>query len=55
MVVGVAAVLEERKGHRFCWKPLKARGYRIDYRIAGEGSLKKTLEQTALQLGLENG
>jgi glycosyltransferase involved in cell wall biosynthesis len=32
---------------------LKARGYRIDYRIAGEGSLKKTLDQTALQLGLE--
>jgi glycosyltransferase involved in cell wall biosynthesis len=56
MVVGVAAVLEERKGHRFLLEAagrLKARGYRIDYRIAGEGSLKKTLEQTALQLGLE--
>ena len=56
MVVGVAAVLEERKGHRFLLEAagrLKARGYRIDYRIAGEGSLKKTLDQTALQLGLE--
>jgi glycosyltransferase involved in cell wall biosynthesis len=56
MVVGVAAVLEKRKGHRFLLEAagrLKARGYRIDYRIAGEGSLKKTLDQTALQLGLE--
>ncbi len=56
IVVGVAAVLEERKGHRFLLEAagrLKSRGYRIYYRIAGEGSLRKTLEQTASQLGLK--
>lgn len=56
IVVGVAAVLEERKGHRFLLeaaRQLKARGCNITYRIAGEGSLRKALEQTALRLGLK--
>jgi glycosyltransferase involved in cell wall biosynthesis len=56
MVVGVAAVLEERKGHRFLLeaaRKLKARGCRVIYRIAGEGSLRTELEQTAVRLGLQ--
>jgi glycosyltransferase involved in cell wall biosynthesis len=56
IVVGVAAVLEERKGHRFLLeaaRKLKARGCRVIYRIAGEGSLRTELEQTAVRLGLQ--
>jgi glycosyltransferase involved in cell wall biosynthesis len=55
LVVGMAAVLEERKGHRLlleaAWR-LKERGCQISYRFAGEGSLKKSLEEATLQLGL---
>ena len=56
IVVGVAAVLEERKGHRFLLEAarrLKARGCRVIYRMAGEGSLRAALEQTAVRLGLQ--
>jgi glycosyltransferase involved in cell wall biosynthesis len=55
-VVGTAAVLEERKGHRFLLeaaRQLKAGGCRPHYRIAGQGSLRNALEQTAVQLDLK--
>jgi glycosyltransferase involved in cell wall biosynthesis len=57
IVVGVAAVLEERKGHRFLLEAsrrLKDRGCRIRYRFAGEGPLRKSLEETAARLGLQD-
>ena len=56
IVVGVAAVLEERKGHRFLLEAarrLKARDCRVNYRIAGEGSRRAALEQTAVRLGMQ--
>lgn len=56
IVVGTVAVLEERKGHRWLLEAarrLKEQGYQISYRLAGEGSLKKSLEATAQQLGLQ--
>jgi glycosyltransferase involved in cell wall biosynthesis len=57
IVVGVAAVLEERKGHRFLLEAahrLKGRGCRLQYRFAGEGSLRKSLEETAARMGLQD-
>lgn len=56
IVVGMAAVLEQRKGHRLLLeaaRQLKAQGRRIRYRLAGEGSLRKPLEAATLQLGLK--
>jgi glycosyltransferase involved in cell wall biosynthesis len=56
IVVGMMAVLEERKGHRVLLEAarrLKARGCQIGYRLAGEGSLRKSLEETTIQLGLK--
>jgi glycosyltransferase involved in cell wall biosynthesis len=56
IVVGVAAVLEERKGHRVLLEAarrLKEQGCQISYRLAGEGSLKESLEEMTLQLGLK--
>ena len=56
IVVGMVAVLEERKGHRLLLEAarrLKEQGCRISYRFAGEGSLKKSLEATAYNLGLK--
>ena len=55
IVVGMIAVLEERKGHRVLLEAarrLKARGCQIGYRLAGEGPLRKSLEETTIQLGL---
>ena len=57
IVVGMAAVLEERKGHRFLLEAarrLKAQGCQIQYRLAGDGSLRKSLEETATRLGLKD-
>src|SRR5262245_34586994 len=57
VVVGMAAVLEERKGHRFLLEAaqrLKTQGCRIQYRLAGDGSLGQSLEKTAIQLGLKD-
>lgn len=57
IVIGMAAVLEERKGHRFLFEAarrLKAQGYQIQYWLAGEGSLRKSLEETATRLGLRD-
>jgi glycosyltransferase involved in cell wall biosynthesis len=57
LVVGMAAVLEERKGHRLLLEAARRlkqqQGLHISYRLAGEGSLKKTLEATAERLGLK--
>jgi glycosyltransferase involved in cell wall biosynthesis len=53
----MAAVLEERKGHRFLLEAarrLKTQGYQIQYCLAGEGSLRKSLEETATRLGLKD-
>ena len=55
MVVGSVAVMEERKGHRYLLEAarlLKGRGYRIRYLLAGDGSLKKSLEAMVQTLGL---
>ena len=57
VVVGMAAVFEERKGHRFLLEAarrLKEQGYQIQYRLAGEGSLRKSLEETATRLGVKD-
>lgn len=56
IVVGTVAALEERKGHRWLLEAarrLKEQGYQISYRLAGEGSLKKSLEAMAQQLGMQ--
>jgi glycosyltransferase involved in cell wall biosynthesis len=55
-VIGTAAVLEERKGHRFLLQAaaeLKRQGHRLSYRIAGDGSQKGELEALARRLGLQ--
>jgi glycosyltransferase involved in cell wall biosynthesis len=56
LVVGVAALLEERKGHRFLLEAarrLKAQGCPITYCFAGEGSLRRSLQEAAGRLGLQ--
>lgn len=56
-VVGTVAVLEERKGHRYLLEAaalLKAKGYRMSYLFAGEGSLKNQLEEMVNKLGLQD-
>jgi glycosyltransferase involved in cell wall biosynthesis len=56
IVVGMAAVMEERKGHCVLLEAarrLKEQGCQISYRLAGEGSLKESLEEMTLQLGLK--
>lgn len=55
-VVGVLAVLEPRKGHRFLLaaaRILKDRGQRVSYHIAGDGSERGALERMAETLGLD--
>jgi glycosyltransferase involved in cell wall biosynthesis len=57
VVVGMAAVFEQRKGHRFLFEAarrLKTQGCRIQYRLAGDGSLRQSLEKTATRLGLKD-
>jgi len=57
LVVGNVAVMEERKGHRYLLEAarlLKARGYRIRYLLAGDGSLKKSLEAMVEMMGLRH-
>src|SRR5919108_1589614 len=56
-VVGTAAVLEERKGHRYLLHAaalLKEKGHRVKYLVAGEGSLKKELQKLAAKLDLKD-
>lgn len=55
-IIGTAAVLEERKGHRLLLEAaaeLKRQGLRLLYRFAGEGSQKEALKRITAQLGLE--
>jgi glycosyltransferase involved in cell wall biosynthesis len=55
-VIGTAAVLEERKGHRFLLEAaaeLKRQGRRLKYRIAGDGSQREKLERLAQSLDLQ--
>lgn len=55
LVIGTAAVLEERKGHRFLLEAaalLKREGYSLCYWFAGEGSQRERLQKQAVTLGL---
>lgn len=55
IVIGTVAVLEERKGHRFLLEAataLKAQGYRLRYRFAGEGTHRRPLEKIVREAGL---
>jgi glycosyltransferase involved in cell wall biosynthesis len=55
-VIGMAAVLEERKGHRYLLQAalsLKKQGFRLKYRIAGDGSLRRDLHALTARLGLQ--
>ena len=57
VVVGTAAVLEERKGHRVLLeaaRQLKEQGCQIKYYLAGDGSLRRQLEEMTVNLGLKN-
>jgi glycosyltransferase involved in cell wall biosynthesis len=56
-VVGTVAVLERRKGHQFLLEAaaqLKSQGYRIQYYLAGDGSLRAELEEMVERLKLTN-
>lgn len=56
LVVGTAAALEPRKGHRFLLEAaaeLKRQGRRFIYRIAGDGSEQRRLFDLTGRLGLE--
>jgi glycosyltransferase involved in cell wall biosynthesis len=55
LVVGCLAVLEKRKGHQFLLEAaarLKAQGLKLQYRIAGNGPLRRHLENEVKRLGL---
>ncbi|MFQ5849117.1 MAG: glycosyltransferase family 4 protein [Candidatus Binatia bacterium] len=55
-VIGMVAVLEERKGHRFLLEAaqyLKRQGYRLRYYLAGEGTQRRHIEQAVMRLGLQ--
>ena len=55
-VIGMLAVLEQRKGHRFLLdaaRLLKDRGRRIRYVFAGDGSHKAQLQSIVQTLGLQ--
>lgn len=55
-VVGCVAVLEERKGHRYLFESacsLKEKGYKLQFRLAGDGSARAELERMVSQLGLQ--
>jgi glycosyltransferase involved in cell wall biosynthesis len=56
MVVGAVGVLEERKGHRYLLEAaakLKRQGLNLKIHIAGAGSLRQSLEQDAVRLGVQ--
>lgn len=57
IMVGSVGVLEERKGHRDLLEAaatLKRQGVKLRIRIAGDGSLRQSLEQDAVRLGLKD-
>jgi len=54
-VIGAIGILDQRKGHRYLLQALarlKAKGLTVRCRIAGDGSLRRQLEQDAASLGL---
>ncbi|MGH7817815.1 MAG: glycosyltransferase family 4 protein [Candidatus Binatia bacterium] len=56
-VVGCIGVLEERKGQRFLLEAaakVKSQGLKLQYRIAGTGSLRRQLERDTARLGLRD-
>jgi glycosyltransferase involved in cell wall biosynthesis len=56
LVIGSAAVLEARKGHKILLEAaalLKADGVNLSYQLAGAGPLRHQLEQQAAHLGLQ--
>ena len=56
-VVGIIASLEERKGHRYLLEAaamLKRRGHKIKYLVAGEGPVRRQLEDRVKVLNLED-
>jgi glycosyltransferase involved in cell wall biosynthesis len=55
-VVGCLAVLEKRKGHQYLLEAaarLKAQGLKLQYRIAGDGPLRRHLETEVKRMGLD--
>jgi L-malate glycosyltransferase len=57
LVLGSVGVLEERKGHRYLLEAagkLKRQGLAITIRIAGDGSLRHSLQRDAVRLGLQD-
>ncbi len=57
VVVGIVAALEERKGHRYLLEAaaaLKRRGHKIEYLVAGEGPVRRELEERVKALNLGN-
>jgi glycosyltransferase involved in cell wall biosynthesis len=53
--IGCIGVLEERKGQRFLLEAaaeLKSRGLKLEYRFAGDGSLRAELENQAKRFGI---
>jgi glycosyltransferase involved in cell wall biosynthesis len=55
-IIGCIGVLEERKGQRFLIEAaaqLKSRGLKLEYRFAGDGSLRGELENQAKRLGID--
>jgi len=54
--IGCIGVLEERKGQRFLLEAaaqLKARGLKLEYRIAGDGSCRDELQNQAKRLDID--
>lgn len=54
-VVGIVAALEERKGHRYLFEAaaaLKRRGRKIEFLVAGEGPVRRQLEEQVKALNL---
>jgi len=56
-VVGTVATLEKRKGHRYLFEAarlLKNRGHKIQFRLAGDGSMRSELEEMVSSLDLKD-
>jgi glycosyltransferase involved in cell wall biosynthesis len=56
-VIGCLGGLEERKGHQFLFDAaalLKSEGFKLRYRVAGDGPARDDLEQQAVRLGLRD-
>jgi glycosyltransferase involved in cell wall biosynthesis len=56
-IVGTIATLEKRKGHPYLFEAaclLKEEGYKLRWRLAGDGSLRATLEAMVARLNLND-